>query len=151
MSQRELRALLKSQERLPIDFRTRRQLPKHRSMSNTETTPEPLVSPDQTLALEVQALRSKVEDLELQLQEAQTALTSSDEQLSGECERVSGECERVSGEARGVSVLIDGLIGGGPSSLRSIFDGFLEAQAKLDYANYCCSCTKCSTSWFFHW
>ena len=37
----------------------------------------------------------------------------------------------MSGEARGVSVLIDGLIGSGPSSLRSIFDSFLEAQAKL--------------------
>ena len=51
--------------------------------------------------------------------------------MSGECERVNGECERMSGEGRGVSVLIDGLIGSGPSSLRSIFDGFLEAQAKL--------------------
>ena len=62
-------------------------------MSNTETMPEPSVGPVQTLALEVQALRSKVEDLELQLQEAQTALTSSDEQLA----KVSGECESVRG------------------------------------------------------
>ena len=134
MSQCELRALLKSQERLPIDFRTHRQLPKHRSMSNTETTPEQSVGPDQTLALKVQALRSKVEDLELQFQEAQTALTSSNEQLakvSGECERVGDECERVNGEACGVSLLVDGLIGSGPSILRNIFDGFLKPQAKL--------------------
>ena len=95
MSQHELRALLNRQERLPINFRTRRRLPKHRSMLNTKTVmPEPSVGPDQILALEVQALRRKVEDLELQLQEAQTALTSSDEKLA----KVSGECKRVSGE-----------------------------------------------------
>ena len=39
--------------------------------------------------------------------------------------------ERVSDKARGVSVLINGLIGSGPSSLKSIIDGFLEAQAKV--------------------
>ena len=75
-----------------------------------------------------------MKDFALQFQEAQTALTSSDEQLakvSGEYERMSGECERVSGEARGVSVLINFLMDSGPSTLMSIFDGFLESQAKL--------------------
>ena len=51
--------------------------------------------------------------------------------MSGECEIVSDECERVNGKACGVSVLNDGLIGSGPSSLKSVLDGFRESRAKL--------------------
>ena len=44
---------------------------------------------------------------------------------------MSGECERVNGEVCAVSELIVGLTGTGPSSLRHVFESFLETQAKL--------------------
>ena len=45
--------------------------------------------------------------------------------------RVSSECERVYSKARVVYELVAGLTGSGPSSLSSVFQGFLESQAKL--------------------
>ena len=133
MSKRELLALLKSQERLPVGSTTRSRPQRRAVMSDPEATvgetgeTTARKAPDFTLTREVQQLRAQVEELRVQLEEAQTALTASDEQL----EKVSGECERVNGEVRAVSELIVGLTGTGPSSLRHVFESFLETQAKL--------------------
>ena len=72
---------------------------------------------------EIQELHLMVDELREQLKEAQSTLEASDEQLS----KVSGECEGVQGEACVVQDLVGSLTGSGPSSLSSVFEGFLLA------------------------
>ena len=76
---------------------------------------------------QIRELRTTVGELKDQLLETQAALEASDAQLT----MVSGECERVKGEARAVLDLVGALTGTGPSSLATVFNGFLESQAKL--------------------
>ena len=152
MSKREVKALLRDQKTQSLTTKTRRTLRSGTVAAMTDTPPdagmgevneiqelrvvveglqtqlrEVQTRPDTGVDGQIQELRVTVEDLQVQLREAQSALVASDEQLT----KVSGECERVNGEARAVLALVGGLTGSGPSSLTSVFQGFLESQAKL--------------------
>ena len=153
MSKREVKALLRDQKITSLTTKTRRRTLRRGTVAAMTDTPpdagtgdvnetqelrvmveglrtqlrEVQTRPDPGVDGQIHELRTTVEDLQVQLREAQSALVASDEQLA----KVSGECERVNGEARAVLALVGGLTGTGPSSLTSVFQGFLESQAKL--------------------